>query len=232
MQKKGRKKGRSLIFTRSAFRWHGRYQLQGVGSTKDQLKTKKRLIEELCSLREQVEESRRLFTLDALTGLANRRLFESYLDREWRRAVRNAKAVSLILCDIDCFEAFNDRYGWQNADDCLKRVAKTLCEALKRPGDLVARYGGDDFLIILPETNAEGALVVAESLRASVEALEIEHAGSRVCQHVTISLGATATVPGPDSLPEELIRAAAGALSRAKQEGFNQVRMSNKTKVI
>lgn len=167
--------------------------------------------------------SERLSNTDGLTGVANRRYLDQYLEREWRRAARSAAQISLIMCDIDYFKAFNDAYGHQSGDCCLKKVASALKDTLQRAGDLIARYGGEEFAIVLPDTDARGAAVLAESLRAGVEALGIEHAKSQVSQHVTISLGVATLIPAPGSSYDELISAADKALYRAKQEGRNRV---------
>lgn len=167
----------------------------------------------------------RLSSIDGLTGIANRRYFDQYLEREWRRGVRSSTPFSLVMCDIDYFKAYNDTYGHQGGDDCLKKVAATIKSTLKRPGDLVARYGGEEFVIVMPETNVNGAAVLAESLRAGVEALGIAHANSQVNKCVTISLGVATIVPSLDSSPEELLSSADKALYRAKKEGRNRVKL-------
>ena len=178
------------------------------------------------SERKQLEkELWRLSYIDGLTGVANRRHFEKTLDQEWNRATREGKQLSLVMCDIDFFKAYNDTCGHQSGDDCLKKVAKALSGILKRPGDLVARYGGEEFVIILPGADAKSAVFVIEELRGGVEALEIAHPNSPVCSCVTVSLGVASIIPVRKSSPAELIAAADQALYEAKKEGRNQVKI-------
>jgi diguanylate cyclase (GGDEF)-like protein/PAS domain S-box-containing protein len=172
----------------------------------------------------QMEEIlNRLSRNDGLTGLANRRHFDEFYQQEWKRALREETPLSLILCDIDFFKNYNDTYGHQAGDDCLRAVAGVLQSGLRRPGDLAARYGGEEFIVVLPGTLQEGALAVAESLRRDVEALAIPHSASAAAPVVTICLGVSTTVPGPGESPADLLAAADKALYRAKDEGRNRV---------
>lgn len=176
--------------------------------------------------RKRVEEAwRRLSFLDALTGIANRRNFDGFIKLEWRQAVRNASPFSLIMLDIDFFKDFNDTYGHQAGDKCLKQVANLLNSSLNRPRDLVARYGGEEFVIVLPGTNTEGALLLAKSLRTKMEALKIAHSCSNVSKYITISLGVATTIPGLNSKPEDLIYSADQALYQAKFSGRNRIKV-------
>jgi len=165
------------------------------------------------------QELHRLATSDALTQIANRHRFEECLDREWRRMAREKLPLSFILCDLDCFKNYNDTYGHQAGDYCLKAVASAINFCAKRPADLVARYGGEEFAIILPNTNEFGALHVAEEIRDQVSALKIAHAGSNVSQIVTISLGIASMIPDHKISASTLIKAADEALYQAKREG-------------
>jgi len=174
----------------------------------------------------------RLSCLDGLTGIANRRHFEEVLDLEWRRARRADTVLSLIMIDTDFFKAFNDAYGHQHGDDCLKQVATALHQTLNRAGDLVARYGGEEFMIILPETDAQGAATIAEALRVSVVALEIPHENSPTDKIVTISLGVVTGFPGEDFSASSLITAADGAMYQAKREGRNRVSISETAMLV
>jgi diguanylate cyclase (GGDEF)-like protein len=165
------------------------------------------------------QELKRLATLDGLTQLANRRRFDEYLEQEWRRLAMEQKPLSLILCDIDFFKRYNDTYGHQAGDDCLKQVAAALCRAVKRPADLVARYGGEEFAVILPYTNDAGALCVAEFIREEVRNLRLAHGNSTVSPYVTLSLGVAGMIPRLDTTPAVLIAAADAVLYEAKARG-------------
>ena len=165
----------------------------------------------------------KLSSLDGLTGVPNRRRFDEVLVKEWQRSVRHSTAISLIMIDIDFFKFYNDTYGHQGGDECLIRVAQALEGAARRETDVVARYGGEEFGVILPETGAKGAFEVAEALRAVVEAENIAHANSKVCDHVTISVGVATWLPEKGSLSEHLLAAADEALYKSKEDGRNRV---------
>ncbi len=169
----------------------------------------------------QKEELERLSTVDGLTEIPNRRLFDVALDREWRRAARHGRPVAIVMIDIDRFKAFNDAYGHQAGDDCLRAVAKALTRTVSREGDVVARYGGEEFAAILPDTDLNGALAVAERMRLAVVDLGLEHVDG-VEKVVTVSLGAASCVPTPDSSSDSLVAAADAALYRAKEAGRNR----------
>jgi len=174
--------------------------------------------------RKKMEEELELLSyLDGLTGVANRRRFDEALGLEWRRMKRDAKPLSLIMCDIDFFKAYNDTYGHQGGDESLKLVANTLNSVLGRAGDLVARYGGEEFAVILPGTDSLDAKSLAEKMRLRVESLGIIHVSSQVSEVLTISLGVATTIPTRGSLPDELISAADQALYGAKKGGRNRV---------
>lgn len=160
--------------------------------------------------------------LDPVTGIGNRRRFQQRLDEEWRRAIRAGAVVSLVMVDIDFFKPYNDTYGHQQGDDCLRTIAAALADGLPRSGDAVARWGGEEFAIILPLTGREGAVKLAESLRLKVEGLGIPHSASSVAGVVTISCG-VATVPAiADVPPSELTRLADESLYVAKHTGRNR----------
>jgi diguanylate cyclase (GGDEF)-like protein len=156
---------------------------------------------------------------DALTHIANRRYFDSYLAQELKRAARDRTELSLILLDVDFFKRYNDRYGHQAGDDCLRQVAGALTAACRRPADLAARYGGEEFAIILPGTHAEGGLMVADAMREGIAKLAVPHADSEVGSCVTISQGIATLLPGAPGSPEQLISCADQALYAAKQKG-------------
>ncbi len=161
-----------------------------------------------------------LVMVDGLTQVANRRAFDECLARAW--ADRTNAPLSLILCDIDFFKRYNDNYGHQQGDTCIKRVAQTLKKAVKRRPDLVARYGGEEFAIILPNTTTEGAKHVAQNIQTAIQSLEIEHLYSAVSNYITISLGIATTAVRLESSPDNLIAAADQGLYRAKSNGRDQ----------
>ncbi len=165
----------------------------------------------------------KLSALDGLTGIANRRSFDEMLTKEWQRAMRHATPLSLIMLDIDFFKLYNDHYGHQGGDDCLKSVARALEESLHRETDFLARYGGEEFSAILPETNHEGAMKIAETMRAAIQAKQIPHAKSTVSDHVSISVGVATCIPERDAAPDNLIALADQALYLAKEKGRNRV---------
>ncbi len=203
-------------------------RVRSAMSLKREMDSRRAREQELLDVAKQLEEVnerlQRLSALDPLLGIANRRRFEEVLDLEWRRAVRYRTPLSLMMLDIDTFKAYNDTYGHQSGDECLKKVATALASALKRPGDLVARYGGEEFVTVLPSIEVAAAAKLAETLRFKIEALHIEHAASTISPYVTISIGVATTVPERDATPAQLIAAADQALYQAKQSGRNQVR--------
>lgn len=174
-------------------------------------------------LQEANRELKRLASLDGLTLIANRRRFDEYLELEWRRGMREKMPVALILCDVDFFKVYNDTYGHQAGDTCLKAVADALKGAVKRPTDLVARYGGEEFAVILPHTEMGGALHVAELIQAEVRGLKLSHQGSLVSEFVTLSLGVAVLVPVPGRERVDLIALADKALYQAKEQGRDRV---------
>ncbi|NEO27533.1 MAG: diguanylate cyclase [Kamptonema sp. SIO4C4] len=163
-------------------------------------------------------ELQRLVSIDGLTQISNRRHFDSYLDQEWQRLLREQQPISLILCDIDHFKPYNDYYGHLQGDECLRQIAQTLSQESKRPADFVARYGGEEFAIILPNTTLAGAIHLAEMLRQRIEQLAIPHDASPIASVVTISLGVATLIPQSHESPETLIQEADQALYVAKTQ--------------
>jgi diguanylate cyclase (GGDEF)-like protein len=165
------------------------------------------------------QELKRLASHDGLTQVANRRRFDEYLHQEWQRMLREQGSLSLILCDIDCFKLYNDTYGHQAGDDCLRQVAQVIQNAAKRSMDLPARYGGEEFAVVLPNTDEEGTIQVAQEIQKRVKHLGILHETSKVCSSVTVSLGVSSTIPSVITSPELLVNAADKALYQAKAAG-------------
>ena len=160
---------------------------------------------------------------DGLTAIANRRKLKEHLEHEWRRLQREKKPLALLMCDIDNFKKYNDYYGHQAGDDCLKAVAGELTKHCRRAGDLAARYGGEEFTIVFPDTSIGGAQKLAEEIRLAVQQLAIEHEDSLTDDHVTISIGAASMVPSSESSVEMLLAKADKALYAAKEAGRNRV---------
>lgn len=165
-----------------------------------------------------------LSTLDGLTNIPNRRRFDEIFAQEWSRAARSHVPLSLLFIDIDHFKKYNDRYGHLVGDDCLKAVARVLQSSLGRPADLLARFGGEEFVIVLPETRENGALHLSESILKAVEALQLEHASSPIADHVTVSIGAVTCPDVTHFTTADLLEAADKLLYKAKKEGRNCVR--------
>jgi diguanylate cyclase (GGDEF)-like protein/PAS domain S-box-containing protein len=180
-------------------------------------------IEDITERKKAEEQMKRIALMDGLTGIANRRYFDNTFNLEWRRAMRNAKSLSLIIVDVDYFKNYNDTYGHLAGDSCLQKIAHTIRDSLRRAGNFVARYGGEEFIVILPDTNAEEAYLFAETLREKIENLNIEHKESKAGKNVTVSLGVSSTVPKKDSTQNELISLTDKALYEAKQGGRNRV---------
>ncbi|MFZ5775131.1 MAG: diguanylate cyclase domain-containing protein [Thermodesulfobacteriota bacterium] len=176
---------------------------------------------------EALQESNRkleaLSNTDGLTGIANRRLFDETLAREYARHARSGAPLSLILLDIDYFKSFNDCYGHVKGDECLQQVAQAMNGCVTRPPDLVARYGGEEFACILPETDGRGATVIAEKIRRDILALAIPHQGSNIAEWVTASLGVVTERCTPDGSALDLVTTVDAQLYRAKSAGRNQV---------
>ncbi|MBN8706086.1 MAG: diguanylate cyclase [Bacteroidetes bacterium] len=188
---------------------------------KDELHARIRVGERIISLQIQLEE---MSQTDGLTNLANRRRFDEALNEEWRRAKRTGIPVSLIMIDIDHFKKYNDNYGHLEGDYCLKQVSTVLAHTGNRPGDLVARFGGEEFVVLLSGASLEPAKRMAENLRAAVSNLKLRHEYSENADHITISLGLASIVPAFDqNNPHVLISLADTALYQAKKSGRNRV---------
>lgn len=168
-------------------------------------------------------ELRRLTHSDGLTGLSNRRYLDEYLSAEWRRATRDQAELSLLMIDVDNFKLYNDTYGHVAGDEVLKRIASTVEGCLGRAGDLAARFGGEEFAVVLPGTSMGGVRLLAEKIRAGIEGLQLPHRHAASGAYVTISIGGATVVPEIDSAMTSLIEAADVALYQAKRDGKNRV---------
>ena len=165
----------------------------------------------------------RLANIDGLTELANRRRFDEVYEREWQRARRSGRPLSLALLDIDAFKQYNDRYGHPAGDRALRSVARVAGAAMRRPGDLAARYGGEELVLLMPETDAGHARALAAGVCDAVAALDIRHEASGVAPMLTVSIGGATLDPDGPELHHELFEAADAQLYRAKQAGRNQL---------
>jgi diguanylate cyclase (GGDEF)-like protein len=181
-------------------------------------------------LQQENERLLALVNVDELTQIGNRRYFDSCLRAEWKQMARDGLPISLIMCDIDYFKIYNDTYGHQAGDDCLRSVAQTIRQSLQRPTDVAARYGGEEFAVILPQTDAASALLVAEHIRVKVKDLKIffkpEKFDGLPNSVVTISLGIASVVPGQENDAATLVLAADEALYQSKRQGRDRLTMS------
>ncbi len=160
--------------------------------------------------------------MDELTQLPNRRHLLAYLDRMWRQMMRQGLPLSLLMCDVDFFKSFNDLYGHHAGDICLYQVARGIANSIHRPTDMASRYGGEEFVVVLPNTDRQGALQVAEKIRNQIALLSIPHGSDRV----TISVGVATVVPQRGTMPTNLLQSADQALYTAKHRGRNRVEIA------
>lgn len=176
-----------------------------------------------CRLQTANQKLQQLAILDGLTGIANRRYFDLVLNNEWQRLTREQKPLSLILCDVDYFKAYNDTYGHQQGDRCLQKIAQILARSTRRPADLAARYGGEEFAIILPNTDAAGALYLAQNIQQQLQEQQLSHQKSIVSPHVTCSIGISTIIPSMQQSVHNIIEQADQLLYQAKAAGRNQI---------
>jgi diguanylate cyclase (GGDEF)-like protein len=179
-------------------------------------KTSRMRFLEACLLRELVAR-------DGLTGIQNRRMFDQHIQRVWQQAVREQERVAVLLADIDCFKDYNDRYGHQAGDECLRAVAVSLSQCARRPLDFVARYGGEEFAVVLYEASREYVAEVLTRIQRSIAELNIPHEASRVASRLTVSIGAAFILPSSSRTHDGLIQLADEALYSAKEQGRNRV---------
>jgi diguanylate cyclase (GGDEF)-like protein/PAS domain S-box-containing protein len=174
------------------------------------------------ALQKAHEKLRIVAEMDELTQVANRRQFNEKLNREWNRHKREGLPLSLIMCDVDCFKLYNDNYGHQNGDRCLRSIADAIKQIVKRSIDVVARYGGEEFIVIMPNTDVDGAMHVADNMRVMIEKLKIPNKASTVSAYITLSLGVSTMIPTSAQSSDALIKDADDALYEAKRLGRNQ----------
>ena len=186
-----------------------------------------KVVERTARLEQLNQALKGLAERDGLTGVANRHRGDTYLEEVWARLRREEHALSIIMLDVDHFKAFNDNYGHQAGDSCLIAVAQALETQMRRPADMAVRFGGEEFMLILPDTDQEGALYVANKVCGAIQALQIPHAHSTAADVVTVSVGAATVVPATTAGAEQLIRDADTALYRAKRMGRNQVQQAS-----
>jgi len=168
----------------------------------------------------------RMSMIDGLTQIANRRCFDETLNKEWLRLKRNQLPLSLLMGDIDFFKKYNDHYGHQGGDECLRQIAQVLARSVMRPADLVARYGGEEFVVLLPEIDIQGAICVGNRILAAIEGVAIEHQLSTVSKTVTMSMGAATLVPKAGQDGAGLIALADEALYLSKNGGRNRITLN------
>jgi diguanylate cyclase (GGDEF)-like protein/PAS domain S-box-containing protein len=181
---------------------------------------RKKTEEQLANLRKELEE---MSYKDGLTGIANRRMFDSVLELEWSNARRSRQPLSLIMLDIDHFKEYNDQYGHVQGDECLIRVAKVLSQAATRSRDFIARFGGEEFVLVLPESDEEAAAKVAERCRQLIFKEQIPHAKSPVSSVLTISVGVGTILPSHQDQPLAFVESTDKKLYLAKQQGRNRI---------
>ncbi|MBF0454587.1 MAG: diguanylate cyclase [Magnetococcales bacterium] len=174
-------------------------------------------------LKKKSDKLKSYAVLDGLTGIPNRRRFDTFLHQEWERSKRYGHVISLLLMDIDFFKRYNDHYGHAEGDECLKKMARIISQTMPRSIDLAARYGGEEFVCVMPETDSTGAKAAAQRALEIVRESKIPHAKSSVAKYVTISIGVASWVPTLDCQSLALIEAADKQLYRAKEKGRNQL---------
>jgi len=190
---------------------------------KEQSKLLKLKVQELSKLRESNYRLENLSVCDALTGISNRRHFDQYIEAGWKSNMRSGKPLSLVMADIDYFKSYNDNYGHIKGDECIVKVAKAMAQSVKRPMDLVSRYGGEEFAVVLTETDMNGATIVAEKIRKNINDLALTNEYSSIAPYITLSLGVATIIPSQSYTTEELINRADKSLYKAKSSGRNSV---------
>jgi diguanylate cyclase (GGDEF)-like protein len=178
-------------------------------------------------LKNKSEKLEKLALVDALTDIPNRRSLDNSVEREFKRGKRYKKTISLLMIDVDHFKAFNDHYGHGAGDKCLRKIAQTLESCIKRPGDMVGRYGGEEFMVVLPDCIHSGAVTIAEEMRQKIAMLNIPHEYSSVADHVTVSIGVKSKRCESEITSQEIMNKADQMLYLAKEQGRNRVVSEN-----
>lgn len=176
-------------------------------------------------------ELKSLSNIDGLTRLSNRRHLDEYLDSEWRRGMREKLCLSVLMIDVDDFKRYNDTYGHLEGDSVLRAIADAARAVCRRPADLVARFGGEEFCVVLPITSHDGAQGVGEKINAAVAELAIPHSGSSVADKLTVSIGVASVIPSDESSSTAVLKSADDALYQAKKQGKNRVVASGAPKL-
>jgi diguanylate cyclase (GGDEF)-like protein len=189
----------------------------------DSLLMKYELAQRTEKLQDANEKLEHLTLVDSLTQLYNRRFLERQMEREWKKCHRESKRLALLVIDIDYFKLYNDSHGHAAGDECLKKVASTLASALNRPGDIIARIGGEEFVALLPGIDEEGAIKVAETMQQKLHDAQIPHRASPIDDAITVSIGLAVTYPTESATALGLFKAADKALYRGKFMGRNHI---------
>jgi two-component system cell cycle response regulator len=185
------------------------------------------LLHDITHHKQSEDALQRAAMVDPLTQIANRRHFDSFLEKEWQRSMRSGQPLSLVVLDVDHFKLYNDTLGHPAGDSCLQRVAAAIASHALRPTDLAARYGGEEFVLLFAETDAETAAMMAEAIRAHIESLRIPHPRSTTSEWLTVSIGVATIHPHQLDNTESLFVAADRAMYVAKEGGRNQVRATS-----
>ncbi len=198
-------------------------RVEGMGPSREFTSIGESFNAMLSSLEESEKRLKQLAENDPLLDIPNRRLLDETLHSEWRRMSRESEAMSLLMIDVDLFKNYNDHYGHQAGDECLKRVTQAICHVVNRPADFVARFGGEEFVVLLPVTKDKGAMQIAEAIQQRMQKISIPHATSDVAEYVTLSIGVSCMVPSPSEHVDYLVAHADQALYRAKTGGRNRI---------
>lgn len=202
---------------------HANMRVEGMGPSREFFSIGESFNAMLSTLEQSEKRLKQLADNDPLLGIPNRRLLDEKLHSEWRRMSREGEALSLLMIDVDLFKNYNDHYGHQAGDECLKRLTQVICQVVNRPADFVARYGGEEFVVLLPATEVYGAEQIAATIQQAMQQVSIPHATSDVAAHVTLSIGISCTHPAQTGHVDTLVAQADQALYQAKTSGRNRI---------